>query len=115
MEHQPKQILIYKTSEGKVPFEEWLNKLKDTKTRAKIKTRLTRVTLGNLGDYKSVGDGVCELRINYGKGYRIYFAQQGSILIILLCEGDKDSQQKDIKQAKQYWLDYQRSQAHDTN
>ena len=79
MENQPKQILIYKTSEGKVPFEEWLNKLKDGKTRAKIKTRLTRVTLGNLGDYKSVGEGVCELRINYGKGYRIYFAQQGSI------------------------------------
>ncbi|MDJ0579887.1 type II toxin-antitoxin system RelE/ParE family toxin [Crocosphaera sp.] len=113
MENQPKQILIYKTSEGKVPFEEWLNKLKDGKTRAKIKTRLTRVTLGNLGDYKSVGDGVCELRINYGKGYRIYFAQKGSILIILLCGGDKDSQQKDIRQAKQYWLDYQRNQGND--
>lgn len=115
MENQPKQILIYKTSQGKVPFEEWLNKLKDAKTRAKIKTRLTRVTLGNLGDYKSVGDGVCELRINYGKGYRIYFAQQGSIFIILLCGGDKDSQQKDIKQAKQYWLDYQRNPENDTD
>ena len=115
MENQPKQILIYKTSQGKVPFEEWLNKLKDAKTRAKIKTRLTRVTLGNLGDYKAVGEGVRELRINYGKGYRIYFAQQGSILIILLCGGDKDSQQKDIKQAKQYWLDYQRNQENDTD
>ncbi|MBL1210647.1 type II toxin-antitoxin system RelE/ParE family toxin [Geminocystis sp. GBBB08] len=87
-------------------MKEWLDNLSDAKTRAKIKARLTRVTLGNLGDYKSVGDGVCEFRINYGKGYRIYFAQIGTIIIILLCGGDKDSQKKDIQEAKQYWLDY---------
>ncbi len=97
MENQPREIVNYTTSDGKTPFEDWLNSLKDVKTRAKINARLTRVTLGNLGDYKSVGEGVCELRINYGKGYRIYFGQKGSTLIILLCGSDKSSQQKNIK------------------
>ena len=110
MENNPKKIIYYGKPDGKSPFQEWLNNLKDRKARAKINARLTRVTLGNLGDYKSVGDGVCELRINYGKGYRIYFAQVGTIVIILLCGGDKDSQPQDIQQAKQYWLDYKRSQ-----
>jgi len=90
MENNPKEILNYITPDGKIPFEEWLNSLRDINARTKIKARLRRVELGNLGDYKTVGGGVCELRINYGKGYRIYFGQVGSVIIILLSGGDKD-------------------------
>lgn len=115
MENSPKEILSYITKDGQIPFEQWLNSLRDIKARTKIKARLRRVELGNLGDYKSVGDGVFELRIHYGKGYRIYFAQMGSVIILLLSGGDKDTQQNDIQKAKQYWLDYQRSQHHGNN
>ncbi len=109
MEIQPKQIINYVTNKGKIPFEDWLNSLRDQKTKFLIKMRLDRIALGNLGDSKSLGDGVYELRINYGKGYRLYFGQIGSIIIILLCGGDKSTQQKDIQNAKQYWLNYKRS------
>lgn len=107
MEAQPKNIQRYITTEGNIPFDEWFNSLKDRKTRLKIDNRLRRVALGNLGDYKAVGDGVCELRIHYGSGYRIYFGQVGNMIIVLLCGGDKSSQQKDILKAKEYWQDYE--------
>jgi putative addiction module killer protein len=68
-------ILVYKTSDGKSPFLDWLNGLKDIKARAAIRARLDRVRLGNLGDSKSVGNGVYELRIAFGPGYRVYFGQ----------------------------------------
>ncbi len=106
MESQPREIERYVTSEGKVPFTEWLEAVRDRTTRAKIKFRLDRVEEGNLGDYRSVGDGVFEFKINYGPGYRIYFGQVGFSLILLLCGGDKSTQQKDIKKAKEYWRDY---------
>ena len=97
MENNPKEILSYITPDGKIPFEEWLNSLRDINARTKIKARLRRVELGNLGDYKTVGGGVGELRINYGKGYRIYFGQVGSVIIILLSGGDKDTQKTIFK------------------
>ncbi len=106
MEAQPREIRRYATSDGQIPFDEWYNSLRDRKTQAKIKLRLERVALGNLGDHRSVGEGVCELRINYGSGYRVYFGQIGSTLVILLCGGDKSSQQNDIRKAIQYWIDY---------
>lgn len=110
MEVQPKEIKIYITSKGNSPFEEWLNSFKDQKTILKIDHRLRRVRLGNLGDYKSVGDGVFELRIDYGSGYRIYFSQLGNTIILLLSGGDKNTQKKDINQAKIYWKDYEQRQ-----
>ncbi|GBF81386.1 type II toxin-antitoxin system RelE/ParE family toxin [Aphanothece sacrum] len=106
MEAQAKEIRLYITSEGKIPFTDWLEALPDQQARGKIKARLKRVTLGNLGDYKTVGLGVCELRINYGSGYRIYFRIIGSTIILLLCGGDKSTQTKDINTAQQYWRDY---------
>ncbi|ERT09021.1 hypothetical protein M595_1002 [Lyngbya aestuarii BL J] len=106
MEAQPREIQRYVTSDGTIPFDEWYNSLRDRKAQAKIKLRLERVALGNLGDYRSVGEGVCELRINYGSGYRVYFGQIGSTLVILLCGGDKSTQQNDIRKAIDYWIDY---------
>jgi putative addiction module killer protein len=99
-------ILIYETSDGKRPFSEWLTNLKDRRARAKIRARLNRVQLGNLGDCKSVGDGVSELRVNFGPGYRVYLGQRGTELVILLCGGDKGSQSRDIEKAKELWKEY---------
>jgi putative addiction module killer protein len=106
MEIQPREIKQYITEDGKIPFSEWLDSLKDRKARLKIKLRLDRVEQGNLGDFKAVGEGVFELRIDYGGGYRIYFGQVGLTIILLLCGGDKSSQNKDIQQAQKYWRNY---------
>lgn len=108
METESREIRRYIADNGKSPFGEWLNSLRDPKARAKIAQRLNRVTLGNLGDEKPVGKGVYELRIHYGPGYRVYFAQIGTTIILLLCGGDKKTQSKDIELAQRYWLDYQR-------
>lgn len=82
-------------------FRHWRSKLRDTKARALIASRLDRLAYGHVGDAAPVGDGISELRIHYGPGYRIYFRQRGKTLLILLCGGDKNSQAKDIKAAKQ--------------
>ncbi|MBH8571672.1 type II toxin-antitoxin system RelE/ParE family toxin [Nostocaceae cyanobacterium CENA369] len=106
MEVQPRQIRAYLTVDGKNLFDEWLNSLRDRKAKAKIRAGLDRVEDGNLGDYKSVGEGVFELRIDYGPGYRIYFAQEETTVILLLCGGDKSTQEQDINKAQEYWQDY---------
>ncbi len=93
----------YITPSGAAPFVDWMNSLKDSVTRHRIRARLDRVEMGNLGDYKPLGDGICELRLDFGSGYRIYFAEEGDVIVILLCGGDKSSQVKDIKTAKMYW------------
>ncbi|NET71054.1 MAG: type II toxin-antitoxin system RelE/ParE family toxin [Sphaerospermopsis sp. SIO1G2] len=110
MEAQPREIQNYITPNGKSPFEEWLNSLRDRTARAKIKNRLKRVESGNLGNYRAVGEGVCELKIDYGPGYRIYFGQIGLKIILLLCGGDKSTQEQDILTAKEYWREYDRSE-----
>jgi putative addiction module killer protein len=110
MEAQPREIQRYITSDGKVPFAEWFDSLRDINAKGKIISRLNRVAAGNLGDYRSVGEGVCELRIKYGPGYRIYFGQVGSKVVLILCGGDKSTQDQDIRTAIQYWQEY-RSQA----
>lgn len=84
-------------------FKKWLTSLNDLRAKAKIITRIQRATLGNFGDYKSLGDGINELRIDHGKGYRVYFAQQGKIVYLLLLGGDKSTQSRDIKAAKKMW------------
>jgi len=107
MEPQPREVELYQTEEGKATFSIWLEGLRDAKTRANILRRVARIRLGLLGDYKAVGDGVYELRIDIGPGYRIYFTQLGKTVILLLCAGDKGSQAADIRKAKEYWADYQ--------
>src|SRR3990167_199979 len=81
-------------------FSKWIDKLRDIRARARILARIERLALGNPGDVKPVGEGVSELRIDYGPGYRVYFMQRGPVLIVLLCGGDKGSQDRDIALAK---------------
>jgi putative addiction module killer protein len=95
MEGELRQIQRYVTAEGKIPFSDWFNNLKDIQAKLKITKRIARVELGILGDCKSVGDGIFELRINYGPGYRIYFGQIDLVIILLLCGGDKQTQAQD--------------------
>lgn len=96
---------------NKAPFSEWLNKL-DRSVKARVMTRIDRIRRGNFGDTKSVGEGVFELRIAFGPGYRVYYARQGQEIVILLCGGDKGSQPRDIARAKELWRDVNRSADH---
>lgn len=102
-----KRFINYETLNGKCPIEDWLDSL-DAVATARIYARLKRVAFGNRGDAKSVGDGVSELRMVFGSGYRVYFAQYSDEIIILLCGDDKDTQKQDIAKAKKYWLDFKR-------
>ncbi|WP_029082906.1 type II toxin-antitoxin system RelE/ParE family toxin [Bradyrhizobium sp. th.b2] len=81
-------------------FSRWISKLRDNVARAKILVRVQRLADGNPGDVKPVGEGVSEMRIHHGAGYRIYYIQRGEELIVLLCGGDKDTQDADIAEAK---------------
>ena len=102
------EIDIYATETGKEPFSEWKDTL-DEETLAKIDIRLTRIRgSGHLGDFDSVGNGVYELRLHFGPGYRIYFGfgKEKKQLIILLAGGTKKHQSKDIKKAQMYWEDH---------
>ena len=81
-------------------FTAWLADLKDGRARAKIQVRIDRLGLGNPGDVAPVGEGVSEMRVHYGPGYRVYFVQRGNVLAILLCGGNKRGQAKDIERAK---------------
>jgi putative addiction module killer protein len=102
----PKQVIVYATPEGQEPFTEWLDGLRDRMTQKRILARLARLEQGNYGDYKPVGEGVNELRLFFGSGYRVYFGERGNDLVVLLCGGDKSSQDSDIQQAKIYWQRY---------
>jgi putative addiction module killer protein len=81
-------------------FRAWLHRLKDDNAVARIVARIRRIEQGDLGDTKSVGAGLMEIQIDYGPGYRIYYVQRGTTIVILLCAGDKRTQQKDIKRAR---------------
>lgn len=96
---------IEKTSE----FDKWLRKLKDLKTKAKILFRIQKLENDeHFGDSKPVGDGIREMRVNFAKGYRIYFKEKDEKIIVLLIGGDKSTQQKDIKKAKEIWKELNR-------
>ena len=107
----PKEVVAFRTQDGRVPFEQWLDDLDDKKAVARILARLARVRQGNLGDCKPVGEGVSELRVDYGPGYRVYFGQKGQTLVVLLCGGDKRSQERDIQLAKQFWQEHKASES----
>ena len=113
MEAQERKITYYETLDGKKPVQKWLYSLRDTMARAKLRARIDRVKLGNFGKCAPVGQGIMELKLDFGPGYRIYFGQMSQTLIILLCGGDKSTQSKDIKKAKEYWADYKRRHANE--
>ena len=82
-------------------FERWHRRLRDKQATARINIRLRNASEGNFGDTQSLGDGISEMRIHYGPGYRLYFIRKGATVIVLLCGGDKNSQQRDIRRARQ--------------
>ncbi len=101
----------YQRENGVEPFTDWLNGLRDKAAQARIRVRLRRVGAGNFGDCEPVGDGVNELRIHEGAGYRVYFGRHRQTLVVLLCGGDKGSQWADIKRAKDLWSEWKRRRA----
>lgn len=96
----------YQTASGRDVFGDWLAGLKDMRTKAKILARIDRLSVGNFGDCKSLRDGVCELRIDWGPGFRVYYATVGRFCVLLLCGGDKRKQSADIRRAIEYLKDY---------
>jgi len=97
------EIRKYTDESGGVPFDRWVERLRDRRAKVRILNRIDRLSLGLEGDWKPVGGGVREMRIPEGKGYRVYYAREGETVVLLLCGGDKSSQKADIAKAKEYW------------
>ena len=100
------EIRHYLTASGNDPFQLWLDGLKDLAGRVVVQRRIDRVASGNFGDHKFCREGVWELRIDFGPGYRVYYARDVDTVILLLCGGSKRTQTADINRAVSYWLDY---------
>jgi len=108
MKVQAYEIHVYETTGGDKPYSNWINALRDLEARARIDQRLNRLKIGNFGDYKLLQNayGVYELRFTFSPGYRIYFGIEDEVIVLLLCGGDKSSQEKDIRKAIAYWNEY---------
>lgn len=104
------ELFRYQRDDGREPFTEWLNGLRDKLAQARIRIRLRQVQAGNFGDSEPVGEGVIELRVHVGAGYRVYCGRHGKAVVLLLCGGDKGSQPADIKRAKELWSEWKRRQ-----
>lgn len=102
------QIIHYLAADNTDCYQEWLDRLRDLKTRVMIQRRVDRLMSGNFGDHRFCRDRVWELRIDMGPGYRVYYARAGQTIVLLLCGGDKRTQDADINRAVAYWQDYQR-------
>ena len=100
----------YTDARGKNPFREWISNLRDRQAADIISAHIERMKLRKPKDSRAIGKGVHELRIHYGPGYRLYYAQEGGCAYLLLCGGDKSSQSRDIGKAKAYWQDHKRRQ-----
>ena len=107
------EIRIYTDAQGFAPFDDWLDGLKDRIARAKVRARLLRVEAGNLGDCKPLREGVQELRIDYGPGYRVVVSQQGPVLVLLLCGSEKGGQERAIERAIWYLKDWKQRVPHE--
>lgn len=103
-----RRILIYRNAAGLEPYAAYVDSLKDREGAAKIRIRVTRAQLGNLGDHRAIGGGLVELRVNFGPGYRVYLGLHGGELAVLICAGDKGSQRADIRKARAYWEEFRK-------
>jgi putative addiction module killer protein len=99
-------LKIYETRSGSEPITEWLNSLKDLKAQIAVRVRLDRMKLGNFGYCEAVGEGVSEMKIDLGPGYRVYFGMIGRTIVLLLCGGEKKTQNKDIRRALDFFRDH---------
>jgi putative addiction module killer protein len=106
VEAKEQEVRIYRLAAGRMPYAEWMDALSDDRARQKVDARIARLRIGNFGVARSVGDGVQELKIDFGPGYRVYFGRDGDTLVILLCGGTKGTQNEDIRKAKEFWKDY---------
>lgn len=106
-----KTIKIYQKDNEDSPFISWLESL-DAAIRHRIKSRLARIAIGNLGECKILGDGISELKFKFGSGCRIYYSALDDVIVLLLCAGDKKTQRKDITLAKEYLKDYLEGENH---
>jgi putative addiction module killer protein len=107
VEAQPRNVEVYVAPDDSSPFDDWMEKLKDARGKAEIETRINKLRRGIVGDYVSAGEGIVELRIHFGPGYRIYCVDNGTDVLIL-CAGKKSTQIQDIKRAKFYWEEWNR-------
>ncbi|MEQ6340428.1 MAG: type II toxin-antitoxin system RelE/ParE family toxin [Gammaproteobacteria bacterium] len=105
------ELFRYQHEGGREPFTEWLDAVRDKVAQARIRVRLRQVQAGNFGDCEPVGEGVIELRVHVGAGYRVYCGRHGKTVVILLCGGDKRAQATDIKRAKKLWSEWKRRQS----
>ncbi len=105
------EVRHYCTADGRIIVGEWLRSLRNKEAKARVITRFSRLSLGNFGDHRALRDGVWELRIDTGPGYRVYYALAGKTCVLLLCGGDKNKQSSDIERAVAYWKDYKKRSA----
>lgn len=105
------EVRHYVSAAGNDLYQSWVDGLRDRQGRIAVVRRVLRLEEGNLGDHRFLRDGVSELRIDAGPGYRVYFAREGAVVVVLLCGGDKGTQDRDIERAVECWRDYQRRQA----
>ena len=102
------EVIHYTAEDGADVYQEWVNTLRDTRARVAVLRRIDRAALGNFGDHKPCRDGVSEMRVDVGPGYRVYYFQHGQTLVVLLCGGDKRTQDADITRAVGYRADFLR-------
>lgn len=108
MQHE---IHIYQTEDGRIPYEEYMDALRDRQAKLLISRRVQRAAVGNFGDHHSLDGGLHEMRLDYGPGYRVYYMYHGRAVVILLLAGDKSTQTADIKKARAYQADFKRRNA----
>ena len=104
------EIYTYETEDGRVPFDEWFTGIRDRKTQARIETRIDRLSLGNFCNCSAAKEGVIELCIDFGPGYRVYFGRDGDKVVVLLGGGAKRTQEADMRLARRYWREYKNAQ-----
>ncbi|HBA61062.1 MAG TPA: addiction module killer protein [Elusimicrobia bacterium] len=105
MEPQKRVVKTLVTA-GNDRVKEWLNSLHDAVGRMAVSQRITRISEGNFGDHRAIGDGVWALRVHYGPGYRVYYGEDGQLIVLLICAGEKKTQRRDIRLAKRLWREY---------